>query len=399
VFLVELDGTRDRLRQATDTMAAALMAAESDPNRAVLEQAPLSGHTAARWAEARTSLERLWAWFTHLQDMLARADRLRGKRSKLDPRRLQELESLLTGPSIELTTDEVPTARIDEICVGAGSVRYTGADLLDLMETTLDEVRVVLERAGAAWNGLLPRIDGLQSELAGIERCGESLGDSDRGDIERLRARVIELATSLIGDPLVVEERDVDELESAIHALRDEFETVVALRAHIDDALTRSRDLLNAVEASVDECTEAQIEAKRKIVRAELPSLPHIDRSLGRELNQITELVARGQWRAVARDVADLQGRAQAVLTDAQRIADESRAPIKERNELRGRLDAYRARAQRVGRLEDSEACRAYDRACRVLYTAPTDLVSATALVERYQDIVNPSTRRREVRR
>lgn len=399
VLLAELDETRDRLHQRTDTMATALMTAEADPNRAVLEQAPLSGQTAVRWAEARTGLERLWAWFAHLQDMLGRADQLRGKRSRLERTRLRELEGLLIAPSIELTIDQVPSPRLDEDRAGVASIRYTAAELLDLMSTTLDEVRVVLRGAGAAWSGLLPRIDALQSELGGVEQSAKSLGDSDRGDIENLRRRVTEMATSLLCDPLVVEEHDIDQLERAIHAVRDDLEGIAALRAHIDDELDRTRALLNEVEASVTDCTNAQLEVKRKIAEAELPSLPHIDRSLGRQLNQITDLVARGQWSDVARDMTNVQMRAQALLTEARRIAEESRAPIRARNELRGRLDAYRAKAQQVGRLEDTEASGAYDRARRVLYTAPTDLVTATELVQRYQNFVSPSARPREVPR
>jgi hypothetical protein len=398
VSLAELDETRDRLRQATDTVATALMAAESDPNRAVLEQAPLSGHTAVRWAEARTGLERLWAWFTHLQEMLARVDQVRGKRSKLDRTRLQELEGLLNGPSIELTIDEVPSPRLDDDGAAA-SMPYKAAELLDLMSTSLDEVLVVLHAAGAAWSGLLPRIDVMQSELGGIEQSAKSLGDSERDDIESLHGRVTEMATRLLCDPLVVEEDDVDELESAIHAVRDDLGSVAALRTRIDDELDRTRALLSDLEASVADCTKAQTEVKRKIVQADLPPPPHIDRSLGRQLNQVTDLVARGQWRDVARDMANVQMRAQARLDEARRIVEESRAPIRARNELRGRLDAYRAKAQQVGCLEDTKASRAYDQARRVLYTAPTDLVTATEVVERYQEFVSQSARPREVPR
>jgi hypothetical protein len=399
VLLAELDETRNRLRQDTDTMATALMAAEADPNRAVLEQTPLTGLTAASWTEARTALGRLWMWFTHLQDTLARADELRGKRWKPDRRRLEELESLLTGPSIELTIDEAAAYRSDDVSAGTDSIRYTAAELVDVMSTTLEQVRGVLHSVDAAWSRLLPRVDGWQSELGGIAASAESLGDSDRGDIESLRRRVREMAASLLADPLVVQEQEVDELESAIHAVHDEYERVAALRNRIDDELNRTRVLLNEVEESVTDCFEAQTEAKRKIAGAELPSLPTVDRSLNRQLNQITDLVARGQWRDVARDVANVQMRAQTLLTEARHIAEESRAPIKARNQLRGRLDAYRAKAQRIGRLEDSKASRAYDRAHRALYTAPTDLVTATDLVERYQDIVSPSARPREVPR
>jgi hypothetical protein len=399
VLLAELDETRDRLRQATDTMATALMETEGDPNRALLEEVPLSGHTAARWADARAALGRLWMWFTHLQSTLARADEVRGERWKLDRTRSQELERLLIGPSIELTIDELPTSRRDDSGAGAASRQYTVTKLLDVMSPTLEKVRGVLRGVGAAWSGLLPRIDRLQSELGAIDASAESLGDSDRGDIESLRGRVMEMATSLLGDPLVVEEQAVDALESAIHAMRDDYEKVAALRNRIDDELNRARAAVNELEAAVSDCSEAQTEARRKIVGADLPSLPNMDRSLNRQLHQITDLVARGQWCDVARDVANVQMRAQTLITEARRIADESRAPIKARNELRGRLDAYRAKAQQVGRLEDSDATRAYDRAHGVLYTAPTDLVTATELVEQYQDIVSPSARLREVPR
>jgi len=59
--------------------------------------------------------------------------------------------------------------------------------------------------------------------------------------------------------------------------------------------------------------------------------------------------------------------------------------PIDQRNELRGRLDAYRAKANRLGLLEDSRLCELYDHAHRELYSAPTDLTAAEELVRRYQ--------------
>jgi hypothetical protein len=399
VSLAELDETRDRLRQAADAMTSALMAAEADPNRALLEQVPLTGQTAARWAEARSGLERLWVWFTHLQDLLARVDPVRGNRSRVDRTRLRELEDLLTGPSIQLTTDEAPATRPEGAAADADCVHYTAGELLDLMSTTLDEVRDLLRGAGSVWSDLPPRIDRMQSELADIEQRAESLGDSSRSDIESLRSRVLEMATSILGDPLAVDEQGVGELESAVHVVRDELEGVAVLRTHIDEELNQTRALLSEIELSLADCAEAQRQVKRKIVCADLPSPPRVDRSLGRQLNQIDALVGRGQWRAVARDLENLQRRTRAVLTDARRVAEESRAPIKARNELRGRLDAYRAKAQRVGRLEDPEVAGAYGRARRVLYTAPTDLVTATELVERYQDAVARAARSREVPR
>ena len=58
-------------------------------------------------------------------------------------------------------------------------------------------------------------------------------------------------------------------------------------------------------------------------------------------------------------------------------------ALLDERDELRGRLDAYTAKAGRLGRLEDTELAALRRRAHEALHTAPTDLVMPSDLVRR----------------
>ena len=71
--------------------------------------------------------------------------------------------------------------------------------------------------------------------------------------------------------------------------------------------------------------------------------------------------------------------------------------PIAARNELRGRLDAYRAMAHDRGLIEDHEVSRRYDAAHDALFTAPTDLVEAAALVRQYREALpGDSTERKE---
>jgi hypothetical protein len=64
-------------------------------------------------------------------------------------------------------------------------------------------------------------------------------------------------------------------------------------------------------------------------------------------------------------------------------------APLAARNELRGRLDAYRAKANALGLLEDPDAEAVYNEARGILFTAPTDLAVAVSLVDRYQKAVS----------
>ncbi len=58
------------------------------------------------------------------------------------------------------------------------------------------------------------------------------------------------------------------------------------------------------------------------------------------------------------------------------------------RDELRGLLGAYKAKAARLGAVEDSRLAEHYDRARTLLWTAPCDLAAAEAAVAGYQQAV-----------
>jgi hypothetical protein len=58
------------------------------------------------------------------------------------------------------------------------------------------------------------------------------------------------------------------------------------------------------------------------------------------------------------------------------------------RDELRGLLDAYKAKAAALGAAENAELEVAYGKARDVLWTAPCDLVGAAAAVTDFQQAV-----------
>ena len=64
------------------------------------------------------------------------------------------------------------------------------------------------------------------------------------------------------------------------------------------------------------------------------------------------------------------------------------------RNELRGRLDAYQAKALRRGFGEDPALTPLYEAAKAALYTAPCDLTAARAAVGAYQDALTTTMTR-----
>ena len=66
----------------------------------------------------------------------------------------------------------------------------------------------------------------------------------------------------------------------------------------------------------------------------------------------------------------------------------EAAALLDRREELRGLLGAYQAKAARVGGAEDSMLDYSYDRAHNLLWTAPCDLSAAADAVTGYQQAV-----------
>ena len=68
--------------------------------------------------------------------------------------------------------------------------------------------------------------------------------------------------------------------------------------------------------------------------------------------------------------------------------ADEAVGLVERRSELRGRFDAYRAKAARLGVVERPDVLAAGDRVRDLLWTRPCDLAAATVAVVDYQRLV-----------
>ena len=105
----DLDRDLERYRSAADTVSSNLLELDGDPNRQLLETAPLTGTTAGEWADARRALTSVWDWFARFTTFLDQATELRvSPRTRLAPGRERALADFLSQPSIELGSDAIP---------------------------------------------------------------------------------------------------------------------------------------------------------------------------------------------------------------------------------------------------------------------------------------------------
>jgi hypothetical protein len=394
VDLRTIDDTLDRLRAACDAIGANLLELERDPNRKLLETAALSGETAARWAEVQGSLGNLWQSLTRLNDLVERADAARGPKTRISSDRVAALDLMLHGPSIELPAEQIPLAQRDLVDDHQVGRRCTPDELLARMSSEFEQTLAVVVAVGNAWDTLVPRLRAARATFDDAVATASDIGDDSDTELDAVGHELATIADRVAGDPLSVNAADFDRVDAGVASLRDGMAAARQLRDEVSDRLARARSSLDELRAAVRAAVTAHDEAILKIVDPNVPAPGATDRGLADELDAVVASSERGDWRGAAATLAIWTTRVEASLRATHECAAANRAPIEARNELRGRLDAYRGMAHVLGLLEDPEATERYERAHHALYNAPTDLDEADELVRCYQDAL--STRRPE---
>jgi hypothetical protein len=236
----------------------------------------------------------------------------------------------------------------------------------------------VVSRVGAAWDELVPRLARARAALTDVSGV-------ERSQVER---QLDALTEALVTDPLAIAEAAVHDAEQSVAALTRAAAAAGALRDEWQDRLRAARTELDRVEQEVAAAQAAHATTTAKILDPSLPDPPVVDPALAVDLDHVVGLADAGHWDDAVAHLdqwsTTLQRRADAAAASTTAC----RAPMIERDQLRGLLDAYRAKAHGLGLDEDDEVTDAYERAQGSLYVAPADLASARRLVERYQRLL-----------
>jgi hypothetical protein len=394
VDLAAIDQSLARLRSMIATMSTNLVDLETDTARARLDQAPLTGATAQRWSSAQGSLGALWQWFAQLSDVAEQATKLRGTRPRVDGEQLAQLDRLVNGPSIELSTAGIPLSQRGLFGAAEATSRCTPVQLLEQMQAAFQQVMAVIDVCNEKWHSIEPGLIPLEQQLEEAQQLAAALGESDRVELVRVRTEMEGLRQAVQCDPLAVPDDAGAALATSLAAVLADLRHLAQLRDGLAVQLTTARQLLTELQETTDAARAARGEAMEKIAGPAVVDPPPIGRELAATLAHATDASERGDWRAAANLLAQWTIRAHDAIAAAGRALATNLAPLATRNELRGRLDAYRAKAYRLGLLEDARVAGLYARAQDALFTAPTDLDEAEQLVGRYQQaLTGPAPR------
>lgn len=396
----EADRALERLTAEHEAVESSLLALQDHAGRRLLEGAQLIGATAERWTEAEAAVTKLWDAYETFSSSLRDAQEVRARRRWPSRDDLAELTRLLREPC------RVPGG--DPSLAGgdaAAPEETTLSELVERMNGWYAEALDVVAAADSVWSALPARIDMLAAELRRVRSLAHSVGvrpgEHPAGDdLERTTAELAALRDEVVADPLAFwtpaggssapgggqpDTERYDRAARSLEEVRREIDAVLGVRQDAEQRLAQLRDLLSRADRTLAEAREARGEVLAKIAASEVPAVSGPPTELHEELASAVEYRRRSQWHRLSPLLESLEQRAEEELDRARAELSAVTAPLAVRAELRGRLDAYKAKLTQHGMGRDQFLAERYDVARRMLWSAPCDLRVAEEAVLRYQ--------------
>jgi hypothetical protein len=360
----------------------------------LLAGATLTGETKARWDAAAALLTSLWEIFGAYSAVIDQAALLLTRVRRSSSPELAEITGLLTGPSVALARPPAPLAERRLTDTRQASL----APAVAVREMTRDFARVaeVVTAAESVWNVLAAGLEDLDAQLRQAEQ--DLAAPADGADRPAgLRAARDELArqrAALNADPLAfwhsgqVDSSHLNLLRQEVAEAARQASELAAVRAQAGQRIAAVSSAVAAAQDAVREAAAARARAAEKIAAGSLPPPPPDDvAGLVPRLADLERLRTAGQWTRLAAELDQLEQQAAAARQRFRDAAGAALARLSQRDELRGLLGAYQAKAARLGG-GDAGLAQCHDEARALLWTAPCDLTAAAAAVTRYQEAV-----------
>jgi len=375
-----------------DAIQANLLELDSSFGKQLLAGAELTGDTRRRWDATAATLATLWQVFSAYSAVVDQAAVAAARH--LGPRELAAISGLLAGRSVQLASGPAPLAGRD--LADPGREDLTLATAVARMRGAFSSVTEVVTAAEHVWTEVAGRLDAVGTELARVTPLAATLGDEAlTGDLTAVQGKLARLRDTLNSDPLAlwqpggtVDTSGADGLAEQVTAAASRVDDLVRLREEAHQRVAEVTAAAAAARSAREDAVAAWQQAAAKIAAGALPAPPAGLADLSGRLDGLAALLAGGRWTRLASEL-DLLDRELATATAGFREAERAVvAAMAKRDELRGLLGAYKAKAGRLGAAEDATLAERYDRARDLLWTAPCDLAAAEAAVAGYQQAV-----------
>jgi hypothetical protein len=391
----EIDRTLRRLKGERERITKVLLELEAHQGYQMLKGTPLTGATQRYWIDIDGRMATLWKLFDAHGKVLEEAEELRARHPKPGQVQLAELTRLLTGTSVELVSGEIP---LEERTLLGPTGEWLSLDgVVERMTPMYEQTAGMVATVDEVWSALLTRLGEVEEAARAVETLHASLGVREP-DAERIAGQLLGVREAVRADPLSLSSGGradtgrIEEIGRELAAQRGRLEDAVRIRDEHDERVRGIEAAIALVEAAEHEAVEAQDQVLAKIASPALPELPVLAAPLRDRLAALGALRGDGRWLDLATRAAELEQAAVTALERARQTTGLITGLLDRRDELRGRLDAYQAKAGRLGLAEETDLTDLHQQAHDLLWTSPCDLRQATVTLADYQRAIASHT-------
>lgn len=353
----------------------------------------LSGATAQRILPAIDASGKLFQHFGLIQATIDQALSLRRDLPMFGAEeRFREIHQLLTGKSILLPAVEVPFEQRSLLSAVENVEKISPGDLLNTMTRTFEACRDGVHALDKAWSSLATALVEARDELAKLSGLDTRLSGGTAARLAAVSGVLDELSAQVERDPLAAEATMTSTVLPELARIRAELDGLVAARSGIERDFAAADATLVSLREWRVRAAEAQRASLEKVTECGELRAPIEDAQIDALASWLDRLKAKyreGFVKPVAVGLQNWNFHAGAAVKSEREAYEINRHPVELRLELRGRLDAFKAKARAFGKAEDPVLMEIARRASALLYTRPTPLKTAEELIARYEAKLN----------
>ncbi|MGW5876195.1 hypothetical protein ACWFMI_06535 [Nocardiopsis terrae] len=380
-----VDHALNRVCGEADDISFRLASLDRHVGYRLLRDADLDGGTRHRWEGAQAHVHRLWKVYDAFRAVVDRALGIR-ENGGGDP--LPDLTFLLTDESVVLPPAE--RSPHEHGLPGPDTERITPAEAVARMTADYEAVTEVVSAVETAWDTLHPRLGELETMWQEIGTLSDMV-ELDPEEHEGLREQLVREGETVRRDPLRlvtdtrVDTSSLDRLRDLLDRSRGELRDALRMRDSYTENIQRLVSAVDDVEQAVVRARDLRTRVVAKISSPSAADVPDPVPGLRAAVVEMDALRAQGDWRALGARLGRLQRSIHQAGDDARERERSLAGLLRRRAELRGRLDAFRARAVRLGLAEHTRLGELHRQAHWELWNAPCDLRAATVALSAYQ--------------
>ncbi len=359
-------------------------------------KADLKGVTAKRVYPALASMGTLFQNFDDLQSIVDRAAVLRQNISPIfgSEQKLREIDNLLHGKSVRLATVPVPIGQRTLSTAVDNVELVTPGELMGAMAKSFTDARDVVLAVDGAWQKLGMELDAAMTELATFKAEGPQWNHNfpalatAESALETIRDRIE-------NDPLGSLDEFDNSVAPVLQQARNALARLKSQREQITRGLSSAIQLMSQLADLHRQSLGIWQERRLKVICLTEPLAPQSDQTLAtlREwLARLQEKFREGMVEPILVGLEKWNKAAAECVFQERASLNANEAPVKERQELRGRLEALKAKSRARGAAEHPDLTRIAKEATQLLFDRPTPIEKASTLVMEYEKVLRTLT-------